>query len=241
MAKIKQETKIYIIASIAIIAISALGVIAYQAMAPEKEEIALEISDEELQAYAQPPEGFITENDINTSVLDSQNNNISGSSNTEPTEDAADEALESEDGNEEEQTEQNSENGEAEEDASNQSEQESETNIVQAQFVPFENEAYQRAREENKTILLYFYANWCPTCRAEILVVEDALKELDGEKVVGFRINYNDDQVDDTERKLAEENNVVYQHTKVIIKNGEVVEQSGYPWPDVATYTDALK
>lgn len=229
--KTSDSAKIYIFSGVFILFISIFAFFVYQRISPEKEEIALDIpTNEDLQAFAQQPQGFLTENDINTSILEEENNNILAGEKEEPG------VVEEE--TQEEQPE-NVENNEEENTAENANENQSE--VKKAEFVPFENEIFEKAKSENKTILLYFYANWCPTCSAEVPVVEEALSKLDGEKIIGLRVNYADDEVDDIERGLAEEHGVVYQHTKVIIKNGEVVEKSGYPWPDVKTYIDALK
>jgi len=48
--------------------------------------------------------------------------------------------------------------------------------------------------------------------------------------VVGFRVNYNDGETDSFEEGLAREFGIAYQHTKVIIQDGERVLKSPETW-----------
>lgn len=67
---------------------------------------------------------------------------------------------------------------------------------------------------KNQRRVLYFYANWCSTCRpANVEFMEKG--NLIPEDVVVFRINYNDSDTDDTEKDLAKKYQITYQHTFV--------------------------
>ena len=98
------------------------------------------------------------------------------------------------------------------------------------QYIEFNNEDYEKALSENKVILLYFYANWCPICNAEQPKIFDAFNELNKDNVVGFRVNYKDDETDSNEVALAKQFGISYQHTKVIIKNGQQVLKALDSW-----------
>ena len=90
-------------------------------------------------------------------------------------------------------------------------------------LIDFNEKDYQKAKDSGKTIFLYFYAKWCPTCKAEIRdSLIPAFNEYGGSDFVGFRVNYNDRDTDDIEKDLAEEFGILYQHTKVIISGGDV-------------------
>ena len=96
-------------------------------------------------------------------------------------------------------------------------------------LLDFNKSDYDTALKSGKPILLYFYANWCPLCVAETKdALYPAFNEISHDKIIGFRVNYKDNQTDDDEKNLAREFGVAYQHTKVILKNG----QRGLKAPD---------
>lgn len=97
-------------------------------------------------------------------------------------------------------------------------------------YLEFKKVDYEKALKENKIILLNFYANWCPICRAEAPEIEEGFKLINDEKVVGFRINFNDSETDEDEKKLARDFKVTYQHTKVILKEGKEISRSLEQW-----------
>ena len=102
---------------------------------------------------------------------------------------------------------------------------------LEAPLLDFNANDYEAALGSEKLIVLYFYANWCPICKAEFPKMQDAFNELpDGSNVVGFRINYNDNETDSYEQDIAREFGVAYQHTKVFIKNGERVLKAPDSW-----------
>lgn len=94
----------------------------------------------------------------------------------------------------------------------------------------FNQADYDKALANQKIIFLDFYANWCPICRAETPELYAGFDSLDTDRIVGFRVNYNDDQTDETEKALASQFGIIYQHTKVILQNGQVVLKTQDPW-----------
>ena len=99
-----------------------------------------------------------------------------------------------------------------------------------APLLDFAKADYDAAVKTDKLVVLYFYANWCPICRAEFPVMQKAFNELSTDKVIGFRVNYNDDQTDNDEKNLAKQFGVAYQHTKVFVKNGRRILKSPEGW-----------
>ena len=103
-------------------------------------------------------------------------------------------------------------------------------------LLDFNQADYEKAVAEGKVVALFFYADWCPTCRIDFPKMQQAFDEMlsfsfsGWHDVVGFRVNYNDNQTDDFERQLARDFGVAYQHTKVLIKDGERVLKSPEGW-----------
>lgn len=111
-------------------------------------------------------------------------------------------------------------------------------------LIDFNQADYDRAVADGRVVLLYFYANWCPICRDEVPRLYDAFKDLTNPRIVGFRVNYNDNETDDDEKELARKYGIAYQHTKVIIKGGVQVLKNGEAWSKdryLAELADAVK
>ncbi len=76
-------------------------------------------------------------------------------------------------------------------------------------------------RLSGKRVVLFFYANWCPTCKAAQKDFESNQEQIPDDTML-IRINYNDSDTDSEEKELAEKYNITYQHTFVWIgSNGE--------------------
>ncbi|MDO8600386.1 MAG: cupredoxin domain-containing protein [bacterium] len=101
---------------------------------------------------------------------------------------------------------------------------------INSPLLDFVKADYDKARASGKLMVLYFYANWCPICREEFPKMQSAFNELTTDRVIAFRVNYNDNETDDAERELAREFGVAYQHTKVFVKNGVRVGKFPDSW-----------
>ncbi len=98
-------------------------------------------------------------------------------------------------------------------------------------YYEFNPTAYTKALAENKVILLYFYADWCPICKKEQTdATLPAFNELQKSNVAGFRVHYNDGKATAEERDLAKQYGITYQHTKVILKDGKQVSKDLNSW-----------
>jgi len=101
-----------------------------------------------------------------------------------------------------------------------------------APLLDFNQADYETAVKSGKLVVLFFYANWCPVCKEEFPKMESAFNSLTSKEVVGFRVNYSDNQTDKDEEALAREFGVGYQHTKVFVKNGERILKAPESWSE---------
>jgi thioredoxin 1 len=98
-------------------------------------------------------------------------------------------------------------------------------------YIEFNSKDYEQALSQGKVVILNFYANWCPSCKAEEPRAFKAFDSLNNADVVGFRVNYKDSDTDESEQDLAKEFGITYQHTKVVIdKDGNRVVKSLENW-----------
>mgnify|MGYP001570886423 CR=1 FL=1 len=108
-------------------------------------------------------------------------------------------------------------------------------------LIEFNKADYRRAKAEGKIIILDFYANWCPICRFENPKIISALKEFKSSDVVAFQVHYNDGDVTEEHIALAKEYGINLQHTKVILKDGEVALKSLESWSKDRTVNELRK
>lgn len=108
-----------------------------------------------------------------------------------------------------------------------------------SKYLEFNKEDYDKALKDNKKILLYFYANWCPICKKEQPNTFAAFNEVNDHDLIGFRVNYRDSDTDADEEALAKEFGVSYQHTKIILKDGQRVGKFPDSW-DKQRYLEEL-
>ena len=77
---------------------------------------------------------------------------------------------------------------------------------------------FDEFKNQDKPILLDFYASWCGPCRMVLPIIDEIASERD-DIAVG-KINVDDNP------ELASEFNVMSIPTLVIMKNGKIVNQS---------------
>ncbi len=93
-------------------------------------------------------------------------------------------------------------------------------------YYRYDKVAYEQALSEGKVVFLDFYASWCPICNAEKPGILQAFNELDYPNVIGFQVHYNDGETNDDDRAIAREFGITYQHTKVLLRDGNVALKS---------------
>jgi thioredoxin 1 len=92
---------------------------------------------------------------------------------------------------------------------------------------PFTQEAFDAAAAEGKTILVDFYAPWCPVCRAQEPKVTARLKG-DFKHVVAFRVDY------DSNAMLRKAMNVQKQSTLILFHGRNELARLSYTSEDAA-------
>lgn len=94
------------------------------------------------------------------------------------------------------------------------------------QYVAYSPEIFAQTKAGRR--VLFFYANWCSTCRpADADFVSNANQLPAGVAVI--RVNYNDNETDANEKELANRYGITYQHTFVQIDSDgqEVIKWKG--------------
>ena len=110
-----------------------------------------------------------------------------------------------------------------------------------SKYLEFNKADYDKSLKENKKILLYFYASWCQLCKKEQPETMAAFNELNDPNLVGFRVHYNDGEDNNDAKALAQQFQVPYQHTKVIIKDGKQVLKAPDSWNKQRYLTELAK
>lgn len=92
-----------------------------------------------------------------------------------------------------------------------------------------------------KTRILFFYADWCPTCRPVDAEIKANLSKIPKDISI-IKVNYKDDFTDADEKELAAKYGVTYQHTFVRIDSAgnEVDKWNGGGFEKLLEYVKAL-
>lgn len=104
----------------------------------------------------------------------------------------------------------------------------------------FSQSSYEKALQEDKTILLFFYSSWSSASRNEQKQLIAAFSELNNSDVVGFRVHFKDQETSQPEEILARQNGVIRHNTKLLIENKEVTLKEEFLW-DKDNYLKYLK
>lgn len=105
-------------------------------------------------------------------------------------------------------------------------------------FLEFTPEDYAAAKLSDKLLVLFFYTNWLPASQTEAAAAEDAFDELANPKVIGFRINFEDNETSEAERALATELSVTNQQNKIFVRGGSVISQTADSWDKARFLTE---
>lgn len=81
-------------------------------------------------------------------------------------------------------------------------------------YVSFSENTLEQFSERRR--VLFFFANWCPTCIPADKDFQNNIDKLPTDVVV-IRVNYKDNETDEGEKELAQRYGITYQHTFVQI------------------------
>ncbi len=88
-------------------------------------------------------------------------------------------------------------------------------------YVLYSKATFENAAKNRR--VLFFYANWCPTCQPADADFKTNANKIPSDVTV-IRVNYNDTDTDQEEKALAQQYGVTYQHTFVQVDaNGKEV------------------
>ncbi len=92
--------------------------------------------------------------------------------------------------------------------------------VALADEVPFNQAQFDRDKAAGKPVVVYFHADWCPTCRAQKPIVDKLAMDPALRSVTIFVADY------DTETALEKTLKVGSQSTFVVFKQGHEVTRS---------------
>lgn len=91
---------------------------------------------------------------------------------------------------------------------------------LHAAELPYNATQYQQSLAAGKPVVVYFHADWCPTCRAQQPIVDRLSKESAFAPLTIFVADF------DTETALEKSLKVNHQSTFVVFKQGHEVGRS---------------
>lgn len=102
-------------------------------------------------------------------------------------------------------------------------------------YIEFNTDDYKEATADGKVILLYFYSEKSEVCRSDEIKVLKAFNDMASNQMIGFKVHYDDASTTIVESQLADTLEVKEAHTKVILKNGKVLQTNINTW-DINDY-----
>jgi thiol-disulfide isomerase/thioredoxin len=94
-------------------------------------------------------------------------------------------------------------------------------------YIRYSKADFDKALGAGKSVYVYVYATWCPTCAVERPKVMQAFDGLGESDVVGFEVHWNDGQDTQEDKDLERNYGVSSQHTSLFIgSDGKLIEKS---------------
>jgi len=99
-----------------------------------------------------------------------------------------------------------------------------------SRYYNWDKAMFDKAVADGKTVYLEFSADWCPACQNQEPQLVAGFAELNDPNIIGFKIHYKDGQTTPEHTALAQQYQIAYQHTKVVLKDGKQVLKSPEAW-----------
>jgi len=80
---------------------------------------------------------------------------------------------------------------------------------------PFDARAFQAAQASGRPILVEIHADWCPTCKAQVPVLDKLSSEPDFANLARFRVDF------DTQKGVVKQFGARVQSTLILFKGGK--------------------
>lgn len=95
-------------------------------------------------------------------------------------------------------------------------------NTTTGEYVEYSEQTYDEARKSGKKVVLFFHADWCPTCRSAEKNILSNIDEIPDDLII-LKTNY------DKESDLKKKHGITYQHTFVQVDSdgNEITKWSG--------------
>ena len=89
-----------------------------------------------------------------------------------------------------------------------------------ADWTTYDEAEFMMAQKKGKKIVVYVYADWCPTCRAQAPILDELRTEKQGGDVLFVKVNYDD------EKAFLRANRVPRQSTVLVFNGMDEVARS---------------
>lgn len=88
------------------------------------------------------------------------------------------------------------------------------------EFKPFVQNEFDQLMQQGKPVLVHIHANWCPTCKRQLNVLEPALKEEKFAHLTALKVDY------DTQDEALKAFKVNRQSTLIMFDQGKEVHRA---------------
>lgn len=88
------------------------------------------------------------------------------------------------------------------------------------EFKAFNQAEFEQLMQQGKPILVDAYANWCPTCKRQLNVLEPMLQESEFADLTAFKLDY------DAEKQALKAFGINRQSTLILFHQGKEVRRS---------------